>query len=50
MTLEGQASFQHVVVRCICTLLDAVPHFNFHESLLAAVIKHIGSYDDVVRF
>ncbi|RVW89587.1 Nucleolar complex protein 3-like [Vitis vinifera] len=30
-------------------LLDAVPHFNFRESLLAAVIKNIGSSDDVVR-
>lgn len=50
MALERQASFQHIVYRCICTLLDAVPHFNFRESLLAAVIKNIGSSDDVVRF
>lgn len=47
MALEQQASFQHIVYRCICTLLDAVPHFNFRESLLAAVIKNIGSSDDV---
>lgn len=49
MALERQASFQHIVYRCICTLLDAVPHFNFRESLLAAVIKNIGCSDDVVR-
>lgn len=49
MALERQASFQRVAVRCICTLLEAVPHFNFRESLLAAVIKNISSPDDVVR-
>ncbi|XP_022717551.1 nucleolar complex protein 3 homolog isoform X3 [Durio zibethinus] len=49
LALEKQPIFHHVVVRCICTLLDAVPHFNFRESLLAAVIRNIGSSDDVVR-
>ncbi|KAI8015325.1 hypothetical protein LOK49_LG05G00336 [Camellia lanceoleosa] len=32
------------------TLVDSVPHFNYRESLLAAVIKNISSVDDVVRF
>lgn len=48
--LEKKSKFQHVAVRCICTLLEAVPHFNFRESLLAAVVKNIGSQDDVIRF
>ncbi|KAM5586743.1 nucleolar complex-associated protein 3 [Rosa sericea] len=47
--LEKQPSFQHVAFRCICTLLDAVPYFNFRESLLGIVIKNISSSDDVVR-
>ncbi|TYH34860.1 hypothetical protein ES332_D13G153700v1 [Gossypium tomentosum] len=49
LALEKQPRFHHVVVRCICTLLDAVPHFNFRESLLVAVVRNIGSSDDVVR-
>ncbi|KAH1032314.1 hypothetical protein J1N35_044488 [Gossypium stocksii] len=49
LALEKQPRFHHVVVRCICTLLDAVPHFNFRESLLEAVVRNIGSSDDVVR-
>ncbi|XP_059653259.1 nucleolar complex-associated protein 3-like isoform X2 [Cornus florida] len=49
IALEQQASFHRVSVRCTCTLLDAVPHFNFHENLLVAVIKNISSQDDVVR-
>ncbi|XP_004294064.1 PREDICTED: nucleolar complex protein 3 homolog [Fragaria vesca subsp. vesca] len=47
--LEKQPSFQHVAFRCICTLLDAVPYFNFREDLLGIVIKNISSSDDVVR-
>ncbi|XP_034213294.1 nucleolar complex-associated protein 3 isoform X2 [Prunus dulcis] len=47
--LEKQSSFQHVAFRCICTLLDAAPHFNYRESLLGVVIRNIGSPDDVVR-
>ncbi|MBA0728030.1 hypothetical protein Golax_000965 [Gossypium laxum] len=50
LALEKQPRFHHVVVRCICTLLDAVPHFNFRESLLVAVVRNIGSSDDVVRY
>ncbi|KAA3490728.1 nucleolar complex protein 3-like protein [Gossypium australe] len=49
LALEKQPRFHHVVVRCICTLLDAVPHFNFRESLLVAVVRNMGSSDDVVR-
>jgi len=48
--LEKKPSFQHVAVRCICTLLDAVPHFNFQESLLGVIVRNIGSSDDVIRF
>ncbi|KAL0009166.1 hypothetical protein SO802_010668 [Lithocarpus litseifolius] len=47
--LEKKPSFQHVAVRCICTLLDAVPHFNFQESLLGVIVRNIGSSDDVIR-
>ncbi|KAJ8750448.1 hypothetical protein K2173_015587 [Erythroxylum novogranatense] len=47
--LEKQPKFQHVAVRCICTLLESVPHFNFRESLLSAVVQSVGSPDDVIR-
>lgn len=49
MSLEKLPSFQHVVICCICALLDAVPHFNFRETLLGIVVKNISSPDDVVR-
>lgn len=47
--LEGKPAFQRVAIRCICNLLEAVPHFNFRERLLAVVVKNISSADDVVR-
>ncbi|OIT08440.1 PREDICTED: nucleolar complex protein 3 homolog [Nicotiana attenuata] len=49
IAVEKQAVYKRVAVRCICTLLEAVPHFNFRESLLAAVIRNISSEDDVSR-
>lgn len=49
IALERKAPFRRVAIRCICTLLDAVPHFNFRENLLAAVIKNISSPDEVIR-
>ncbi|CAA3011540.1 nucleolar complex 3 homolog [Olea europaea subsp. europaea] len=49
IAIEQQAVYKRVSVRCICTLLSAVPHFNFRENLLAAVVRNISSQDDVVR-
>ncbi|KAK4352409.1 hypothetical protein RND71_027927 [Anisodus tanguticus] len=49
IAMEKQAVYKRVAVRCICTLLEAVPHFNFRESLLAAVIRNISSEDDISR-
>lgn len=46
---EKQSVFHQVVVRCICNLLDAVPHFNCRESLLEVVVRNLGSQDVVVR-
>ncbi|KAF8402379.1 hypothetical protein HHK36_013334 [Tetracentron sinense] len=50
VTLEKQRLVKHAAVFCMCHLVDAVPHFNFRESLLAAVIKNISSPDDFIRF
>lgn len=50
MAVEKDPSYQHVAIRCICTLLDAAPHFNFRESLLEVVTQNLTSSDDVVRF
>ncbi|XP_055834056.1 nucleolar complex-associated protein 3 [Solanum dulcamara] len=49
IAVEKQAVYKRVAVRCICTLLEAVPHFNFRENLLAAVIRNISSEDDISR-
>ncbi|KAF6154100.1 hypothetical protein GIB67_008110 [Kingdonia uniflora] len=49
IAFEKKSSFQHVYVRCICTLLEAVPHFNFRGNLLAVVVNNISSTDDVIR-
>ncbi|XP_027061167.1 nucleolar complex-associated protein 3-like [Coffea arabica] len=49
IALEEQAVYKCVAMRCICTLLEAVPHFNFRENLLVAIVKGISSQDDVVR-
>ncbi|KAK9056872.1 hypothetical protein SSX86_024236 [Deinandra increscens subsp. villosa] len=49
MSLEKVFSFKRVAIRCICTLLEANPRFNFRDSLLKAVIKDISSPDDVTR-
>lgn len=49
MALEKVPSFKHVAIRCICTLLEANPRFNFRESLLGVVMNNISSTDDVIR-
>lgn len=50
VALQQQTRYERIAIRCICTLLAAVPHFNFHESLLATVVKNLSSEDDVVRY
>ncbi|KAK7262342.1 hypothetical protein RJT34_29910 [Clitoria ternatea] len=47
--LEKKPSFQLVAVRCICSLLDAHPHFNFRESLLDATVRNICSTNEAIR-
>lgn len=49
VSLEQKSVYKRVAVRCICTLLEAVPHFNFRESVIAAVVKNISSTDNVIR-
>ncbi|KAH9603623.1 hypothetical protein KSS87_006508 [Heliosperma pusillum] len=41
--------FHRVAVRCLCTLLDAHPHFNYREYLMQPVVEYLNSSDDVVR-
>uniref|UniRef100_A0ACD5VR13 Uncharacterized protein n=1 Tax=Avena sativa TaxID=4498 RepID=A0ACD5VR13_AVESA len=47
--LEKQPYFYLVSVRCLCSLLDVAPHFNFRESLLASVVKNLSSSNHVAR-
>ncbi|KAK8943652.1 hypothetical protein KSP40_PGU007690 [Platanthera guangdongensis] len=49
IALEEDPSFHSVAVRCMCILLDSVPHFNFRENLVAVVVRNLNSSDDVVR-
>ncbi|KAL6546976.1 hypothetical protein OROMI_022697 [Orobanche minor] len=49
VAMQQHTVYKRVAIRCLCTLLAAVPHFNFRDSLLAAVVKNISSQDDVVR-
>lgn len=49
MTLRELPQYHRVVVRCLCTLLDAHPHFNFRENLIPAVVENLSSSDEVVR-
>ncbi|XP_021774492.1 nucleolar complex protein 3 homolog [Chenopodium quinoa] len=48
-TLQPLPEFNRVAVRCLCTLLDAHPHFNFRQNIIPAVVKCLASADDVVR-
>ncbi|RAL40660.1 hypothetical protein DM860_006730 [Cuscuta australis] len=49
IALEKNNACRRVAMRCICMLLEAVPHFNFRDSLVAAVVRNISSQDDIVR-
>ncbi|KAL0725767.1 hypothetical protein Bca4012_040366 [Brassica carinata] len=49
MAFERQSEYNQVANRCICTLLDAKPHFNYRDNLLSAVVRNISSPDEVVR-
>ncbi|XP_057516509.1 nucleolar complex-associated protein 3 isoform X2 [Amaranthus tricolor] len=47
--LQHRPEFSRVAIHCLCTLLEAHPHFNFRENLIPAVVKNLASDDDVVR-
>jgi len=46
---EKQSVYNQIANRCLCTLLEAVPHFNYRDNLLIAVVRNISSPDEVVR-
>ncbi|KAL1205656.1 Nucleolar complex-associated protein 3 [Cardamine amara subsp. amara] len=47
--LEKLPVYNQVATRCICTLLEAVPHFNYRDNLLISIVRNISSPDEVVR-
>ncbi|XP_074569211.1 nucleolar complex-associated protein 3 [Curcuma longa] len=49
IAMEKQPSLRQVAVRCLASLLDAVPHFNYRENILVSVIKNLSSPDDTIR-
>ncbi|XP_020890871.1 nucleolar complex protein 3 homolog isoform X2 [Arabidopsis lyrata subsp. lyrata] len=46
---ETKSVYNQIANRCLCTLLEAVPHFNYRDNLLIAVVRNISSPDEVVR-
>ncbi|KAG2324475.1 hypothetical protein Bca52824_007203 [Brassica carinata] len=40
--------YNQVATRCICTLLDAEPHFSYRDNLLSSDVRNIISPDEVV--
>jgi len=38
---DASSPLSRVALRCFCTLLVRVPHFNFRKNLLASVISHL---------
>ncbi|KAG7590682.1 CCAAT-binding factor [Arabidopsis suecica] len=46
---EKLSVYNQIANRCLCTLLEAVPHFNYRDNLLIAVVRNISSPDEVVR-
>jgi nucleolar complex protein 3 len=40
---EGAASLKSVAINCVCTLLTAVPHFNFRTDLLNIIVHQLSS-------
>lgn len=42
-------SMRWTALRCLCGLLEAVPHFNYRESILSAVVPRMGSDDEDCR-
>ncbi|CAH2067870.1 unnamed protein product [Thlaspi arvense] len=49
IAFENQSVYKQVATRCICILLEAVPHFNYRDNLLISVVGNISSPDEVVR-
>ncbi|KAJ3698354.1 hypothetical protein LUZ61_002059 [Rhynchospora tenuis] len=47
--LQNEAVFKQVAVRCMCTLLEAAPHFNDRKKLLDYIVWNVSSSDDAIR-
>ncbi|EFJ11960.1 hypothetical protein SELMODRAFT_125068, partial [Selaginella moellendorffii] len=44
------ASGRHIALKCMCGLLEAVPHFNFGDNLLRAVVPFLDASDPAERY
>jgi nucleolar complex protein 3 len=40
---------RQIALRCMCSLLDAAPHFNYRDSLLKAIVPRMMSQEDEIR-
>lgn len=38
MSLQSYKGLAEVAIRCICELLVALPHFNFHNNIIVMVV------------
>lgn len=39
---------RQIALRCMCSLLDAAPHFNYRDSLLKAIVPRMMSQEDEI--
>lgn len=49
MALESYCGLAEVAVRCLCELLLALPHFNFHNNIIVALAPLMNDPNPKVR-
>lgn len=45
MSLDSYKGLAEVAIRCICELLVALPHFNFHNNIIVMVVPLMNDGD-----
>src|SRR4029434_1396274 len=49
VSLECYRGLAEVAIRCLCELLVALPHFNFHNNIMVVVVPHMNEQARQVR-
>lgn len=45
VSLDSYKGLAEVAIRCICELLVALPHFNFHNNIIVMVVPLMNDGD-----